>query len=306
LVAKFLPLPVGDSNLCPWMSFTRLYSILLVDSQVSWLNLWGIRTCALECLLQDTTVHCWLAAKFHASLCGGFKPASLNVCHNIIDYWFVAKFYASPCGGFEPAPLNVWLSGWIYSAGRSIAIQCPWGLFSPVLAAGRNFGRKTQKWPHKISAVGKIRGRIFGRFLKKWPKSGRIFRSVLSNTSHDYIAEINTSIHLWIHLHSYFFGTGVSVYQPLWMENVCGRIFSSAVGFLCGFGQNHLPEVGNTDFLHLSVDSWLYDGPAPWHSATIWRAKLRTSICCRTGCGCQSAVEQGADVNLLSGLGSAV
>jgi hypothetical protein len=42
-----------------------------------------------------------------------------------------------------------------------------------VLPTGRNFGRKTQKWPHK-----NINGRKnpnFKQIFQKWPKSGRTF-----------------------------------------------------------------------------------------------------------------------------------
>jgi hypothetical protein len=40
-----------------------------------------------------------------------------------------------------------------------------------VLPTGRNFGRKTQKCPHKNIRVRKIRGRFYCRFVKKWPKN---------------------------------------------------------------------------------------------------------------------------------------
>jgi hypothetical protein len=41
-----------------------------------------------------------------------------------------------------------------------------------VLPRGRNFCRKTAKWPQKNLAAEKIRGRIFSRFDEKMAEKG--------------------------------------------------------------------------------------------------------------------------------------
>jgi hypothetical protein len=74
---------------------------------------------------------------------------------------------------------------------------------SQVLPAGRNFGRKTQKWS---SVAGRNSSRFFCRFFKKWQKSGRTFlRCVLHRKA--LIICTNILVNLWVK--STFFATNL-------------------------------------------------------------------------------------------------
>jgi hypothetical protein len=62
-----------------------------------------------------------------------------------------------------------------------------------VLPTGRNFGRKTQMWPHKNLSGRKIFWQIYQKMTEKWPN---FFEGHLSHKNLDFIAEIYSSMHL--------------------------------------------------------------------------------------------------------------
>jgi hypothetical protein len=52
-----------------------------------------------------------------------------------------------------------------------------------VLPNGRNFGRKTQKWPHKnFNGRKNLRPNLLPIFSKKWPKSSQSFLKYVIHT----------------------------------------------------------------------------------------------------------------------------
>jgi hypothetical protein len=77
------------------------------------------------------------------------------------------------------------------------------------------------------------------------------------------------------------------IYSGLWP--IFMRLLAADLNSLpwaSGYGAS-TPVLGRSNNVHgacfLSADSWRYVGPAPFHSATILRAKVRTLIRRRTG-----------------------
>jgi hypothetical protein len=101
-----------------------------------------------------------------------------------------------------------------------------------VLPTGRNFGRKTQKWPPK-----NISGRDnHGRFSKEWLKSGRTFLKFVIHIKNFIISR---NIRFNTLMNATFCMAEASVKQPLIKDNMCGRIFfaSGRIYFGTSFGQ---------------------------------------------------------------------
>jgi hypothetical protein len=112
-----------------------------------------------------------------------------------------------------------------------------------VLPTGRNFGRKTQKWPHKnLNGRKNLRPNFWQIFIKmaeKWPKSVIGIKALFIARNRLFNSLINLTFMLLV-------WPEVFEKQPLCKDNVCGRIFSLAAEFFGEFGRRHLPGVGNT------------------------------------------------------------
>jgi hypothetical protein len=99
----------------------------------------------------------------------------------------------------------------------------------PGLPTGRNFGRKTQKWPHKnLSGRKKQRPNfwpISQKMAEKWPN---FFGVCTSHKALGYLKKYTGQPMGSLHYFCYQFEAEVLVKQALRKDTVCGRIFSPA------------------------------------------------------------------------------